>query len=602
MNAGSPDGDHGEFSFENGSQFTLAGFKANFEVTVNGKTTAFQTLFGNTAEGGALTNAYGGTLKLMGDIEIAEGRIVIEEGKTLTIDLNGHTLLGTSESDATISNNGTLTIVDSSVAKTGRVWGPADGGYYAIANEGTLIIKSGEFGYMENGEYAISMTIQGGTFLDTDRDPNEEPTKEDFYLYEMVDNTQYSMQWNASEVDGEIYWFFTIGEAVVPATPVAMIGETEYTSLAEAIAAATAESTIKIIADIDTDGAFVIQKTVKIDLNGYTIATTENDKSGDGVFLVKAGGTLTINDTVGTGVINGVGGNGWNIGIFADGGKVIINGGNFTNEGATDDGDDGDHFDLIYVKNDGSAEITGGTFRCETPRWTLNKKNTTGGSFVVTGGKFYQYDPTNINTDDQPVTSWCPAGYEATLGNDGYYTVEKITDPWAPAAENDEAAQGKVAAIFGADSPAATNITTYAAYTNLVAYVKAVKNNPNFEHEDLSDGEKDYIVDSLKLGAKPLFTDEPKIELTAAQPSTEPNAEAGDWKFEVEVTQDDVATAFEVAAEKVKALVKIRSDLKNGEWAAPQAANIDAKPGTDNKITITIKFGDAKSGFMMIAE
>jgi hypothetical protein len=181
-----------------------------------------------------------------------------------------------------------------------------------------------------------------------------------------------------------------------------------------------------------------------------------------------------------------------------------------------------------------------------------------------------------------------------------------VTDPWAPAAENDEAAQGKVAAIFGADSPAATNITTYAAYTNLVAYVKAVKKDVvDFNApEDLSDGEKDYIVDSLKLGAKPLFTDEPKIELTAAQPSTEPNAEAGDWKFEVEVTQDDVATAFEVAAEKVKALVKIRSDLKNGEWAAPQAGNIDAAEDTtfENEIKITIKFGNGTKGFMMIRE
>ena len=97
MNVGSADGDSGTFSFENGSLFTLAGFKANFEVTVNGVTTAFQTLFGNTAEAGALAAAYGGTLKLMGDITITEGdgSILIAEGKTLILALNGHTIDGT---------------------------------------------------------------------------------------------------------------------------------------------------------------------------------------------------------------------------------------------------------------------------------------------------------------------------------------------------------------------------------------------------------------------------------------------------------------------------------------------------------------------------
>jgi hypothetical protein len=404
------------------------------------------------------------------------------------------------------------------------------------------------------------------------------------------------MQWNASEVDGEIYWFFTIGEAVVPTTPVAMIGETEYTSLADAIAAATAESEIKIIANIDTDGTFAIEKTVTIDLNGKTIATTENDKSGDGVFCVKAGGKLTINDTVGSGVINGVGGNIWNIGIFADGGEVFINGGNFTNEGATDGGP-GDHFDLIYVKNGGIVEITNGTFRCETPRWTLNKKNETEGSFVVTGGKFYQYDPTNINTDDQPVTSWCPAGYKATLGNDGYYTVEKITDPWATADGSDAAAQAKVAEIFG---ESAASITTYDQYTNLVAYIKAVKNNPDFAHTSLMPKEKLYIVDSFKLGAEKLFEAKPEVKVTSVTPDTT----TGNWTFKVTVTEDTVtedgavvAVVVAVAKEKIEALVKVSTDLKT--WR-PAVTSADME---DKEVRVTVvNFGDGTTGFMKISE
>ena len=105
----------------------------------------------------------------------------------------------------------------------------------------------------------------------------------------------------------------------------------------------------------------------------------------------------------------------------------------------------------------------------------------------------------------------------------------------------------------------------------------------------------------MKLGAEALFTAEPKIKLTEAQPSTEVGDDPGDWKFKVKVTQGDVATALKVAKEKVKALVKIRSDLKNGTWDAPQAANIQAAE-VGNEISVKIKFGNAKSGFMMIAE
>ena len=215
------------------------------------------------------------------------------------------------------------------------------------------------------------------------------------------------------------------------AKPVAKIGDVTYTSLTDALAAAQADETIKLLANIATDAAFVVTKTVAIDLNGMIVSATENDTEGNGVFWVQQGGVLTID---GNGTVNGVGGNNYNIAIWADGGRVIIEGGTYTNVGAKDDGPDRNHFDLIYAKNGGSVEINGGTFICQTPRWTLNKHNTTTGTFVVKGGMFYDYDPSNINTDDQPVTSWCPAGYEATLDTEtGYYTVaEKTIEPVTP--------------------------------------------------------------------------------------------------------------------------------------------------------------------------
>ena len=213
-------------------------------------------------------------------------------------------------------------------------------------------------------------------------------------------------------------------------------GQASYYSfftLEDAIDWATDADTITILKDIATDVAFTVAKKVTIDLNGKTIATTQADTEGNGVFWVKAGGELTLN---GEGTVNGVGGNAYNIAIWADGGKVIINGGTYTNEGAQDDGPDGAHFDLIYVKNGGAVEINGGTFKCQTPEWTLNSHDTKKGTIVVNGGLFYQFNPSDCATEGAG-TNWCAEGLKGaeSAENAGYY---EIVDAWtAPMPEKD---------------------------------------------------------------------------------------------------------------------------------------------------------------------
>lgn len=491
MNAGSADGDWGTFSFENGSQFTLAGFKANFEVTVNGVTTAFQTLFGNTAEAGALAAAYGGTLKLMGDITITEGdgSILIAEGKTLILDLNGHTIQGTSETDATIGNNGTLTINDSSVAQTGKVLGPVvQGGpsYLAIRvySTSSTIINAGNIETIDLSSIGSGLLqINGGTFLDITQtgrlsiDESEVP----FYLNDYCDNSSVERTWSSIEKeadDGEggitkvPYWFATVSEK----------------SVTVKLPAASANSSWKVL------------------VGGTEYQVVDNKVN------VPAGSELALYLVAATGY-------------------------EFANAAT----------EVVVEHNQGTV---------------------------------------NSNAD-----------WSNKLGELPVPTL-KVVDPWKPSEETDVSATNKVAEIFGEDSPAATNITTYADYTNLVEYIKtAGKTKPGSTPDSLTPAEKTYIIESLKLGAEALFTAEPKIELTEAQPSTE----VGDWKFKVKVTQGDVATALKVATEKVKALVKIRSDLKNGQWNPPQAEDIQAAE-VGKEISVKIKFRNAKSGFMMIAE
>lgn len=86
----------------------------------------------------------GQTVRLLKD---ATENVTITENKNLTLDLNGHTINGgTGTAKATITNNGTLTITDSSTEKTGTIKRDDSGtvgetSYYVIRNIGTMTIE-----------------------------------------------------------------------------------------------------------------------------------------------------------------------------------------------------------------------------------------------------------------------------------------------------------------------------------------------------------------------------------------------------------------------------------------------------------------------------
>ena len=97
-----------------------------------------------------------------------------------------------------------------------------------------------------------------------------------------------------------------------PTTPVAKIeasvGDVYYFTLQEAIDAAKAGDTVKLDADIITDGTFYIaaDDVITLDLNGKTISGTDNTEKGNsalininkGSLTVTGNGTLTLTATV----------------------------------------------------------------------------------------------------------------------------------------------------------------------------------------------------------------------------------------------------------------------------------------------------------------
>ena len=175
-----------------------------------------------------------------------------------------------------------------------------------------------------------------------------------------------------------------------------------------------------ITEDVVFETAKEISTPVSIELAKGVVVSIPEDTEGSGVYHVTKGGSLIIN---GDGIINGVGKNDYNMAIWADGGNVTINGGTFTNVGASSSNDP-EHFDLIYAKNGGTVIINEGYFECETPKWTLNLNDGNPGKIIVRGGTFVDFDPSNAETEPGGSYNFVDTGY-TVVRNANLYTVVK---------------------------------------------------------------------------------------------------------------------------------------------------------------------------------
>ena len=187
---------------------------------------------------------------------------------------------------------------------------------------------------------------------------------------------------------------------------------------AEALAEAIAEGgDITVTQNIDAPTGFTVTTDTNITVCG-TISISE-DTEGKCVFMVTEG-TLTLD---GDGVINGLSNNDYSIALWAkDNGRIVVNGGHYTNVGAHSV-EDSEHFDLVYASGNAQIEINGGEFQCETPKWTLNikDKDRTTASIVVKGGKFHGFNPANCEVEGAN-TNFVAPGYKV-VETDGIFEV-----------------------------------------------------------------------------------------------------------------------------------------------------------------------------------
>lgn len=189
---------------------------------------------------------------------------------------------------------------------------------------------------------------------------------------------------------------------------------------------------------------------------------------------------------------------------------------------------------------------------------------------------------------------------ETAILNGTIYSLEAKApaDPWAPDYQTDESASNKVVSIFGEGSDVAKHVNTLAEYGALVAYITNVTSEA-MTPAGLSNAQKAWMWKSFILGANPLFDADVAVEIT----DITANSEAGKWDFTVKVTEGESTDAYNVAADKVAALVKIRTSLTTGTWVTPTAGNIEAvKLLGGNLIKVTVNYGDGTSGFMKVSE
>ncbi len=454
--------------------------------------------------------AKGKTVTLLDNID---GNFEISDIKKITLDLNGYTINGgKGTAKAAITNYGTLTITDSSAAKTGTIKRDDSGiegetSYYVIENHGTMTIEKAivinNSGYkkqnpsgsmvgssliLNGGVDNISkLTIKGGEFTQMNfiaikNDANGELHVEggtitsnhsavqnwfnatitggkitgqiwtDAYIAgESVGNTVLDgdVQFTG-EIVMDVYgsikpeltinggnlsvtnWRITTACAesggkpavkggtfkyAVPAeycadrfiptqnadgtygvkACVAKVGSTKYETLAEAIAAAKAGETVKLLADVEQNSEVSINKNITLDLNGKKIYNTKDIWGDNAVSLIaiKDGAEVTVmgdgtiaakkDDCYTIDIVNGklTIENGTFVGnisvVQVENGELTINGGTFSLIQKMTDGKGEDRYlinciDAAFTANDAKVAIYGGSFAGFDPNVSPEKK------------------------------------------------------------------------------------------------------------------------------------------------------------------------------------------------------------------------------------
>ena len=388
----------------------------------------------------------GATITLLKNIN-TESYYTVNGDNPVTIDLAGHNITGsgisglfyvTAKGDLTIKGEGTVTAVeDNGAAMAVWVRSPIakvtlEGGTYTQQITDTADPHF-DLIYVERG----NVYVKGGTYegftpdwtlncKDENYQSKEakiEVTGGTFKGFDPANNTAEGEGTNFVPA-GYVSTKGADGKFIVTEVKVAEVNGKQYGTLSEAITAANAGDTVKLLRDINTpEISYMISKSLTIDLNGKTVTGDGYDAvfqidNADAKVLIKNGNIVAVEQSGSAGK--------YTMAIWASeaGCEVTLEGLDVRQRIThTDD----PQMDMIYTSG-GTIIINSGNFVSGTPAWTLNCKDAAykagTANIIVKGGTFTGFDPANNKAEGEN-TNFVAAGYKSVDNNDGTYTVVK---------------------------------------------------------------------------------------------------------------------------------------------------------------------------------
>lgn len=385
----------------------------------------------------------GATITLLTDINTSSYYEVKGENP-VTIDLAGHNITGsgisglfyvTVKGDLTIKGEGTVTAVEDNGAAM-VVWVRSsfakvtlEGGTYTQKISNTtdphfdlIYVEYGNV-YVKGGTYEgvtpdWTLNCKDGNYPD---EANIEVTGGTFANFDPANNKAEG-EGTSFVPTGYVSTKGADGNFVVTEVKVAEVNGVAYATLSEAIAAANAGDTVKLLRDINTpEISYMISKSLTIDLNGMTVTGSGYDAvfqidNADAKVVIKNGKVVAVEQSGSAGK--------YTMAIWASkaGCEVTLEGLDVSQKIThTDD----PQMDMIYASG-GTITINSGNFVSGTPAWTLNcydASYTSGAAnIIVKGGTFVGFDPANNKAEGEG-TSFVAAGYVSNMDEDGSYTV-----------------------------------------------------------------------------------------------------------------------------------------------------------------------------------
>lgn len=385
----------------------------------------------------------GGTIKLLRDINAPSMNYKITEN--ITIDLNGHNITGSgaegvfyvyTSGHLTITGDGVITAVENNKAAIAvqvfseKAKVTLEGGTYKqkITNTadphfdliyvyyGTAEIKGGTY---DGATPDWTLNCKDENYQS--KEAKIEVTGGTFVGFDPANNTAEGEGTNFVPA-GYVSTKGADGNFIVTEVKVAEVNGKQYGTLSEAIAAANAGDTVKLLRDINTpEISYMISKSLTIDLNGKTVTGDGYDavfqiNNADAKVLIKNGNIVAVENTGSAGK--------YAMAIWACKAECEVTLENLNVRQKITHTDD-PQMDMIYASG-GTIIINSGNFASGTPAWTLNCKDAAykdgTANIIVKGGTFTGFDPAN-NKAEGAGTNFVAAGYKSVDNGNGTYTV-----------------------------------------------------------------------------------------------------------------------------------------------------------------------------------